>query len=180
MIGDGVTGEVLPDAIELRSWTDGDLPMLDRTVGEPALMTHLGGPESEEKIRDRHRRYLGMGDPDRGTMFVILLGPAKTPVGTHGYWKVELGGVTAWETGWFVLVPYQGRGIATRATLEVVERARADAPDRQIHAFPAVDNAASNAVCRKAGFRLAGEIDSEYPPGHPIRSNDWVLDPRRR
>jgi RimJ/RimL family protein N-acetyltransferase len=168
----------MTDAIELRRWADGDLPILQRTVGDPALMTHLGGPEPEAKILDRHRRYLEMGDPDRGTMFVILLGPERVPVGTHGYWRVERDGLAAWETGWFVLIPFQGRGIATRATLSVVQRARADAPDRPIHALPSVENAASNAVCRKAGFRLAGAIDDEYPPGRPIRSNDWVLDPR--
>ena len=78
---------------------------------------------------------------------------------------------------WIVLPEFQGRGIATRATQLMAERAWADAPDRPIHAYPSVDNPASNAVCRKAGFRLIGAFDFEYPPGHPLRCNDWVLDP---
>ncbi len=43
-------------------------------------------------------------------------------------------------------------------------------------AYPKVDNAASNAICRKAGFELRGEVDFEYPKGHPIRCHDWRFD----
>jgi len=49
---------------------------------------------------------------------------------------------------------------------------------RSIHAYPGVDNGPSNAICRKAGFTLAGAHDFEYPPGHPMRCNDWFLPPR--
>ena len=45
-----------------------------------------------------------------------------------------------------------------------------------MHAFPSVDNGPSNAICRKAGFALQDEVDVEYPPGHPMRCNDWRLD----
>ena len=164
--------------VRVRPWADGDLWLLERTLRDPQMTAHLGGPETEEKVRERHARYLGMGDPQVGTMFVILAGPEATPAGTHGYWKRDEHGHPAWETGWFVLPEFQGRGVATRATQLVTELARADAPERPIHAYPSVDNAASNAVCRKAGFRLIGPFDFEYPPGHPMRCNDWVLDPR--
>ena len=166
-----------PPAVRLRHWADGDLPLLERTLGDAELTAHLGGPEPEAKIRDRHLRYLRMGDPDAGTMFVILAGADVTPAGTHGYWKRLADGQAVWETGWIVLPEFQGRGIATRATQLMAERAWADAPDRPIHAYPSVDNPASNAVCRKAGFRLIGAFDFEYPPGHQLRCNDWVLDP---
>jgi RimJ/RimL family protein N-acetyltransferase len=163
--------------VALRPWGDGDLAILERTMGDPELTEHLGGPELPAKLRERHQRYLGMGDPDAGTMFVILAGPEGTAAGTHGYWKREEHGHAIWETGWIVLQEFQGQGIATRATQLTAERAWADAPDRPIHAYPSVDNPASNAVCRKAGFRLIGPFDFEYPPGHPLRCNDWVLDP---
>jgi RimJ/RimL family protein N-acetyltransferase len=58
----------------------------------------------------------------------------------------------------------------------VVDRARAARKHRDLHAFPSVDNGASNAVCRKAGFALLRERDFEYPPGHLLRTNDWRLD----
>jgi RimJ/RimL family protein N-acetyltransferase len=59
----------------------------------------------------------------------------------------------------------------------MTQLAWADAPDRPIHAFPSVANAASNAVCRKTGFQLLGEVDLEYPRGQPMRCNDWRLEP---
>lgn len=81
-----------------------------------------------------------------------------------------------YETGWSVLPEFQGRGIANAATLEVVAKAQADGGRRHLHAFPSVDNAASNAVCRKAGFTLLGAFDFEYPPGNTMRCNDWFVD----
>ena len=54
--------------------------------------------------------------------------------------------------------------------------ARADGRHRYLHAYPKVAHAASNAICRKAGFTLLGEVDFEYPKGVPIRCNDWRYD----
>lgn len=46
----------------------------------------------------------------------------------------------------------------------------------RLHAFPSVEHAASNAVCRKAGFILVGECAFEYPKGLPMVSHDWMVD----
>lgn len=43
-----------PD-VSLRPWTDGDLPLLRGLLADPAMMTYLGGPESEEKLLARYR-----------------------------------------------------------------------------------------------------------------------------
>jgi RimJ/RimL family protein N-acetyltransferase len=166
------------DDVRLRSWLEGDHYLLERTVGAPEMTEHLGGPESRDKMRERHQSYLATGEPGDGRMLVILAGADRVPAGTHGYWEREWQGQIVWETGWFVLPGFQGRGIATRATIAMAELAWADAPGRPIHAFPSVANLASNAVCRKAGFRLLGPIDLEYPAGDPLLCNDWVLEPR--
>jgi RimJ/RimL family protein N-acetyltransferase len=78
--------------------------------------------------------------------------------------------------GWNVLPPFQGRGIAAVAALAAARYAAATGKHTWLHAFPSVDNPASNAVCRRVGFTLAGETDFEYPPGRLMRSNDWRLD----
>ena len=80
-----------------------------------------------------------------------------------------------YETGWSVLAKYQGRGIASAGARLIVERARADGIRGILHAFPRVEHAASNAICRNAGFTFVGEMDFEYPPGNPIRCNDWQV-----
>ena len=97
-----------------------------------------------------------------------------------GYWHKEWHGELIYEIGWGVLPAYQGRGIAARATALALDRAGSDGRHRYVHAFPSVENAASNAICRKVGFTLLGEADFEYPQGHPMRCNDWRCDVARR
>ena len=77
------------------------------------------------------------------------------------------------EMGWGILPEYQGRGIASAAVAQAIEQARATSRRAAIHAFPSVDNAPSNAVCRKLGFELLGAVEFEYPKGNWMPSNDW-------
>ncbi len=161
---------------DIRPWSDGDFPVLKRLMGDPAMTDHLGGPETPEKIRERHERYCLISDSGRGRMFAIVVGPRRAAAGSVGYWEREGRGQLVWETGWSVLPEFQGRGAATRATAAVVERARAEGKHRFIHAFPSVGNGPSNAICRTVGFTLREEIDLEYPPGNFMRCNDWRLD----
>jgi RimJ/RimL family protein N-acetyltransferase len=145
-------------------------------MGDPEMTTYLGGAESREKIRERHEKYLRMNDDDKGRMFVIVVGPEKTAAGSVGYWEKEWHGQTVWETGWFVLPEFQGQGLATIATRAVTEEARAQRKHRFLHAYPSVENGASNAICRKAGFSPQGEYEFEYPKGSFMRCNDWSID----
>jgi len=162
--------------VDIRPWSEDDLPLLERLRGDPAMNIHLGGPESPEKIRERQERYFRSSQTRENPMFVIVVGNEKTPVGSIGYWVKEHQGERILETGWSVLPEFQGRGIATQAAILIVKRVRAEGKHRFLHAFPSVDNAASNAICRKVGFTLQGEVDFEFPPGHYMRCNDWRLE----
>jgi RimJ/RimL family protein N-acetyltransferase len=162
--------------IDLRPWADGDLPLLERLMGDPAMTEHLGGPETLEKICERHERYCRSSASGKDPMFVIVVGPQRTAAGSIGYWEKAWQGRHIWETGWSVLPEFQGKGVATGATAAVVERARVEGKHQFMHAFPSVDNSPSNAICRKAGFTLLAEVDFEYPSGHVMRCNDWRFD----
>lgn len=164
--------------VNLREWSDGDLPLLKRLMGDPAMTVYLGGPEPLEQIRKRHERYCQISHSGKGRMFVIVVGPGRVMAGSVGYWEQEWGGQHVWETGWSVLPEFQGQGIATKATALVVGQARAEEKHRFIHAFPSVDHGASNAICRKVGFTLQGEVEFEYwrEPGKFMRCNDWRID----
>ncbi|MFE2558026.1 GNAT family N-acetyltransferase [Streptomyces sp. NPDC059352] len=165
--------------VRLEPWSEEDAGLL-RALNAPELMEHLGGPETEEQLAGRHRRYvkLSADTTGAGRMFRIRLLPEEAVVGSIGFWAQTWDGAAVYETGWTVLPGFQGRGVATAATRAVAAEARAAGLCRHLHAFPSADNAASNAVCRKAGFELLGERAFEYPPGHPIRCNDWRLDLR--
>lgn len=164
----------VPD-IDLRPWTEHDLGLMTRLLGDPAMTAHLGGPESPEKLRSRLDRYLAMAPAD-GRTFVVTLGPERQDVGSVVYWAHPIRDEPALEIGWSVLPEFQGRGIATRATARCLEIAAAETDVRTIHAFPAVDNAASNAVCRKLGFEIVDTSDFEYPVGHWMTCHDWAFE----
>lgn len=162
--------------VRLEPWGEADLPLLRRIMGDPAMTEHLGGPESEEKLAERQARYERVGESGSGRMFKILDEATGTPAGSVGYWEKDWRGGTVYEAGWSVLPEFQGRGIAVAATRLAIDAARAERSHRYLHAFPSVENAPSNAICRKLGFELLGESDFEFPPGHWMRCNDWRLD----
>jgi RimJ/RimL family protein N-acetyltransferase len=68
--------------------------------------------------------------------------------------------------------------VASAATAQALDRAR-EGTRRYVHAFPSVDNPASNALCRRLGFELLGDDEFEFPPGSFMRCNDWRFDLRR-
>jgi RimJ/RimL family protein N-acetyltransferase len=160
--------------VVIEPWTDGDLALL-KALNAPEMTEHLGGPETDEQVVKRHKRYVE-GDRSGGQMFAIRLLPDREPVGNVGYWEREWQGESVYETGWNVLPAYQGRGIAGQAMRALIDLVKAEGNRRYVHAYPSVHNAASNALCRRLGFTLQTEADFEYPPGHLMRCNDWRYD----
>jgi RimJ/RimL family protein N-acetyltransferase len=163
---------VCPAGVRIEPWGEGDLPLLEKLLGDPAMTEHLGGPESPERIAKRQTRYEQPGSKQ----FKVVDETSGEGVGWVGYWEREWRGEQVYEIGWSVLPAFQGRGIAGSATAAVLEVARSEQKLRFVHAYPAVDNAPSNAICRKLGFTFLGPFDFEYPKGTPIRCNDWRLD----
>jgi RimJ/RimL family protein N-acetyltransferase len=152
--------------VRLELWSEGDLALLRGLVGDAAMMEHLGGPESEAKIADRQTRYAQAGS----NQFKVVADGEDA--GWVGYWDRD----DVYEIGWSVLPAFQGRGFASAATALALDRARAEGRRRFVHAFPSVDNPASNALCRRLGFTLLGEDEFEFPPGKHMRCNDWRFD----
>ncbi len=161
--------------MRIEPWGEADLPLLEKLMGDREMMAHLGGPESPGKIAARHLGYarLAVAGPDR--MFAIVEGRSREAVGSVGFWEREWCGEVIWEIGWSVIPAFQGRGIATAGARQAVAAARAEGRHPFLHAFPAVENSPSNAVCVKLGFTLLGACRFEYPPGSFMRSNHWRL-----
>jgi RimJ/RimL family protein N-acetyltransferase len=158
--------------VGIEPWGRDDLPLLQRCLADPAMMEHLGGPEGPQKIAERQARY----EQRASNQFKIVDRASGAGVGWVGFWEREWGGQEVYETGWAVTPPFQGRGFAPAAMRELLDIARTQAQRRFVHAFPAVDNGPSNAICQKLDFELLGAIEIEYPPGRRMRANDWRLD----
>jgi RimJ/RimL family protein N-acetyltransferase len=162
--------------VTLEPWGGDDLPLLARLMGDPRMTEHLGGPEGPDKLRERQDRYEHLTGGDR--MFKIVDVASGAGVGSVGFWTREWRDAQVYEVGWLVVPEFQGRGIATAATAQAIELARQQDKHRYAHAFPNVDNAPSNAICRKLGFELLGPCEVEFPRGHFMACNDWRLDLR--
>ncbi|HEX7256198.1 MAG TPA: GNAT family N-acetyltransferase [Gaiellaceae bacterium] len=163
-------------SVRLEPWGEGDFALLERLLGDSRMTEHLGGPESREQLLERQGRYERLAGSGRGRMLKVVDEESDEAVGSIGYWEREWNGEGVYETGWSVLPEFQGRGIAGAATAQVIELARSERRRRFLHAFPSVENAASNAICRKLGFTLVQEQEFEYPKGNFMRCNDWRLE----
>lgn len=156
----------------LEPWGAADLPLLER-LNDPEMTRHVGGPESPEKLAERQSRYEKPGS----RQYRIVDEGSGEGVGWVGYWEMTWDDEQVWEIGWAVIPGFQGRGIASSATAQLIDRTRAEQGLRYVRAFPKVENAPSNAICRKVGFSLVGEVDFPARRGEGfVRCNDWRFD----
>jgi RimJ/RimL family protein N-acetyltransferase len=93
--------------VGLEPWDEGDLWLLRRT-NAPEMTEHLGGPETEEQLVARHRRYVEMSGP--GRMYRVVAAGAGGTVGSIGFWEREWRGEKVWETGWGCCRSSRGAG----------------------------------------------------------------------
>jgi RimJ/RimL family protein N-acetyltransferase len=175
--------KVDPAQVRLVPWSEEDFPLLVR-LNAPEMTEHLGGPETEEQVLLRHQRYVAavrsgiFAGPDgayRAFIFKAVLEPDGVGVGSVNFWDREWKGEQVYEMGWGVVPEHQGRGIASGAVKQAVELARATKRRAAVHAFPSIENASSNAICRRVGFELLGKTEFEYPKGHWMIGNDWRM-----
>ena len=161
-------------AVRIEPWGEGDLPLLEKLLGDAAMTEHLGGPESPHQLAERQKRYERLAESGMGRCFKIV--DEGEAVGSVLYWERTWHDENVYEIGWSVLPPFQGRGIGAVGTGLAIAVAASDGKHRFLHAFPSVDNAPSNAICRKLGFTLLEEVEFEYPKGNFMQCNDWRLD----
>jgi RimJ/RimL family protein N-acetyltransferase len=154
--------------LRLEPWDESGLQLL-RDCHSPEMTAYLGGPESDEKLLDRQRRYLSYTGNGAWALRIVVDGET---VGSVNYWEDD----EDYEMGWAVAQRYQGRGFATQGVALALACAAASATRGRVRANPSVDNAASNAVARRAGFINLGPHSIEYPPGQFMLANEWVFD----
>jgi RimJ/RimL family protein N-acetyltransferase len=151
------------------------LALTEAMETDPVVMHELGGAVPREEIPTLHRRRLDTVASD--PWWFVIVADDDESAGEIGIWETEHDGCVVHETGWMLLAAFHGRGLASAALAQLLDRARDEPRFEQLHAWPGVSNAASNALCRKFGFALLGEEDGGYR-GARLRVNHWVLDLR--
>ena len=161
--------------VRLEPWSQADVHLLHRLVGDPVMMAHLGGSETPEQVVARQQRYLELQTTTSGRSLRVVDLADDEAVGWVGYWPSAWQAKDVVEVGWSIVPERQGRGLARAAAALVVVLARETHPGMAVQAFPARANAASNAICRGVGFTLVGPCEVEYPPGSMLEANDWRI-----
>jgi RimJ/RimL family protein N-acetyltransferase len=159
--------------VELVPYSDEDIELIRELETDPDSMRYLGGPVAEERVEEIHARRVATVAAGEW-YFKIAAEPGAPPAGTIGIWSATWRDRPIHETGWMVLPAFRGRGLATGALDRILSMARSDARFEHLHAFPSVDNEASNALCRRFGFQLVEETDFDYR-GSRLRVNVWEL-----
>jgi RimJ/RimL family protein N-acetyltransferase len=160
--------------LTLEPWSQPRFGVLE-ACNSAEMTAFLGGPESDEKLADRHRRYLNFVSTNRDAwpFCAMLDGEA---IGSIGYWEND----DCYEIGWAVIPAFQGRGLAAAAVSLALDDAAARGGFGTMTACPGVGNLPSNELARRLGFVLAGEETIEYPAGQFMRANRWNYDLTQR
>jgi RimJ/RimL family protein N-acetyltransferase len=160
--------------MHLRDVTSDDLPMYLALLCDPDTMEHLGGPITREKAEDTLRRQLDPRLRERTWSRVVVTDDGHD-AGSLVLWTHE-DGEPLDEIGWMVLPDHRGKGVGTWGVRALLDEAAADGRWGPIHAYPAVSNAASNAIAHTLGFTFVEERGFTYQ-GRALRCNVWRIDP---
>lgn len=161
--------------MQLKEYCNDDMWLVEALECDHVVMRDLGGPISRERIEEIHKRRLRGVISKAYWYFTIHPDDTSGAVGTIGIWESEWEGARINEMGWMILPAFQGRGIASQAGRIILDRALNERKYREVVAFPSVQNAASNAICRKLGFELLKEVEAAYN-GPPQASNLWKVE----
>lgn len=160
--------------VTLEQWGPDDLAVLER-ANTPEMTRFLGGPETDDALRERHADYLALWDSGEIRMFRVEVDGVTA--GYAGWWEEVHEGMPVYEVGCVIEPGWQGRGVASTVLAELVRRAATAEDRRPIVGYANVGNAASNALCERVGFSLVGSgafPDADGHPGMPV--NVWMIE----
>lgn len=96
------TGRTDRPLVRIEPWGEQDGALLQKLLGDPLMTTHLGGPETAERLAERQAGYQVPGS----RQYKILV--EGDNAGWVGYWEREWRGEHVFEMGWSVLPDSRG------------------------------------------------------------------------
>jgi len=142
-------------------WTPDDLPLAMGLWGDPKFTRLLGGPFSEEEVKERLAREIdsmARSGIQYWPIFWIADGDLVGCAGVHPY-KPE---ARIFELGFHLRPAYWGNGLAFEASQAIIKLAFGGLGAAALFAGHYPSNAASKRVLERLGFRFTHE--ELYPP----------------
>lgn len=160
--------------MELRSYTDADLALTRALEIDPIVMRHLGGVPAADRaqvVHDKRLAGVAAGDLYR----TVVADPGGEPVGLVAIWTEEFEGAPIHEFGVMFRPGFHRRGLGMSASRQVIAEFKASGKARELHAFSAIGNVATDTGAPVLGFRQIGDVDLDYE-GAPLRCHHWLMD----
>lgn len=158
-----------------RPWTNEDLPLAQALWGNPKVTARIGGPFSPEQVRARHNSEIRMFESWGIQYWPIFLLADDGHVGCAGF-RTYAANESAWELGFHLLPGFWGQGLATEASVAVLEYAFGTLGLDAVVAGHHPSNEASRRVLTKLGFEYTGEEFYEpsgiFEPTYVLRKTD--------
>ncbi len=147
-------------AVALRPWQDADLDVMVAICSDPdvARFTRVPDPYSEADARAWIDAQPGRLEAGEGVTFAIVAG-GGAPVGSVGL-RIDPSDGDIAEAGYMVAPAARGRGLATAALRLASGWALRDLGVARVQLTTHLDNAASQRVAERAGFRREGVLRS--------------------
>ncbi len=147
-------------SIALRPWQDADLETMAAICSDPdvARFTRVPDPYSEADARAWIDAQPGRLEAGEGLALAIA-GGGGAPVGSVGL-RIDPSDREIAEAGYMVAPAARGRGVATTALRLVSCWGLRDLGLARVHLTTHVENAASQGVAERAGFRREGVLRS--------------------
>jgi RimJ/RimL family protein N-acetyltransferase len=155
--------------MRLRDVTRADVDLYVRLRCDPVVMAELGGPLPREGIEAKVERDVAAVERGESLLSVVETEQGES-AGLLGIWTQD----DHSEMFWLIAPEFQRRGLAKAAGRALLERARAEGRWGAVHAYTAVTNARSNAICRALGMVLDAEspVDITFE-GRTLVCNHW-------
>jgi len=142
-----------------RQWSEADGELALGLWGDPEVTRWLGGPFTDEQVRQRLAKHIAMAKEHGMQYWPIFLLSTGEHVGCCGLQPYRPG---IPELGYHLRQEFWGQGIAREAAAAVIDYGFANFRIDAIFAGHPQENAASRKVLLSLGFQYIG--DELYPP----------------
>jgi RimJ/RimL family protein N-acetyltransferase len=136
-----------------------DVEPLAALWSDPGATTYLGGPRTAEAVRRSLQEDLALPQPPTFDLWPTIEKTSGRLVGHCGLLDKEVAGVPEVELVYVLAPAAWGRGLATEAGQAIRDHAVRALGRKRLIALIHPDNAASERVVLKLGFRQEGEVE---------------------
>ena len=150
----------------VRALEPGDVEALAALWCDPAATAYLGGPRTFDAVCRTLRDDLALPEQPTFDLWPTIEKASGRLVGHCGLLDKEIAGRSEVELVYVIAPPAWGRGLATEAGRGIRDHAVTALGLRRLVALIHPENAASERVVAKLGFRREGEVER---PGGVMR-----------